>query len=646
MQIILLCGGKGSQLEGMDVPKPLCTIRGRPLLYHVLEALPEKTNTVSILYSDALDVVEFKKTIIHSCNNLKIHITFQKISIETRGPVETAFVGLHSLKDLKDDDPILIIDNDTINYFRYEDIPLEFPSIGTFETTNSSKPYSFMTLDHSGNVISIKEKQGISSIYSTGLYYFPSLSYFFNLASHIFNKESKRREYFLSDLYSLVIQRGEQVKTFSCQESIALGTRADIIENISKVKQHPMRICFDIDNTLLTYSDTVGSTIGIKPIEKMVGLVKHLHSEGNTIVLQTARGMKSCDSNLGKACGKSAMVVLKALEDFKIPYDEIYFGKPWADIYVDDKCWNQYTNPSFSEFLFNYNVDKERLNLTKNCSNNENVLYKKGSHLIKEGPTNSLEGEIYFYEKASGNLLDTLIPVYHGSKNHGRTSELELDFINGPSISKLFLNRLLTKSVLYSVYNTLTVMHSVNVIDDGLITKEDIRENYMGKLIERVKNDPKYQLPCILRVVDRIQEIINGYIDSPMFKIANVVHGDPWFDNMMYTSNQEVKLLDMKGKIGSKFSLKGDRMTDYAKLYQSILGFDFYLTDTPYDSKYEEECRQWFEELLPFHLTDPVFEAVTACCILKTFYYFSNTKPIAPIYKSLEKLRIFSDVFV
>ena len=288
----------------------------------------------------------------------------------------------------------------------------------------------------------------------------------------------------------------------------------------------------------------------------------------------------------------------------------------------------------------------ECLNITKKCSNNENVLYKKGLHLIKQGPTSSLEGEIYFYEKASGNLLETLIPVYHGSNNNGSTSELELEFIDGPSMSNLFLSGLLTKPLLKSVYDTLTNMHSINVTGDCLITKEDIRANYMGKLIERVKNDGKYQLPNILKVVDRIEEIINDYIDSPMFKIANVVHGDPWFDNMMYTSNQEVKLLDMKGKIGSKFTLKGDIMTDYAKIYQSILGFDFYLTDAPYHSKYEEECRQWFEELLPFPITDPVFEAVTACCILKTFSYFSNTKPIAAIYKSLEKLRIFSDVFV
>lgn len=43
-------------------------------------------------------------------------------------------------------------------------------------------------------------------------------------------------------------------------------------------------------------------------------------------------------------------------------------------------------------------------------------------------------------------------------------------------------------------------------------------------------------------------------------------------------------------------------------------------------------------------MDDPVFEAVTACCILKTFFYFSKTEPILPIYKTLGKMRLFSSL--
>ena len=114
---------------------------------------------------------------------------------------------------------------------------------------------------------------------------------------------------------------------------------------------------------------------------------------------------------------------------------------------------------------------------------------------------------------------------------------------------------------------------------------------------------------------------------------------------MIYDYKQQnVKLLDMKGKVGSILSLQGDKMVDYAKLYQSILGFDYYLNNEVYDIGYEAKCRKWLEELLPFPITDKYFEAITACCILKTFSYFSKTEPILPIYMSLQKLKIFSNI--
>jgi hypothetical protein len=96
------------------------------------------------------------------------------------------------------------------------------------------------------------------------------------------------------------------------------------------------------------------------------------------------------------------------------------------------------------------------------------------------------------------------------------------------------------------------------------------------------------------------------------------------------------------GKNGNVFSLKGDVMTDYAKLYQSILGFDMLINDEPYQLEYETACRQYLTDVLPFPIDYPVFEAVTAVCILKTFTFFSNIAPITAVYKSLGKMKMFS----
>lgn len=644
IEVIILSGGRGTRLEGMDFPKPLCTIAGKSLLYRVLDALPSEIKKIQLFYSEALEEVQFQRTVLHSCSSLK-DIQFQSIPIETRGPVETAFVGLHHAK-ISEDSPILFIDNDTINRFSFESIRLNRLGLGVFETQDSSKPYCFVKTSTNNRVIQIKEKEGISSEYCTGLYYFPSKKIFTDLVHEYFEKFPTKKEYFMSDIYALAIQNDKEVYTFPCEESLALGTKEDIKQNISKLKKYPVRYCFDIDNTILTYSSNPKTKDGIEPISTMVTLLRRLYNEGNTIVLHTARGMQSNHSNLGVANKKGAFQVLEALEKYDIPYHEIYFGKPWADIYIDDKAWNPYTNPSFQMVVMNNNPEKNLLRLEKGCSNNENLLYQKGTILIKEGPRASLDGEIYFYEMIHDTPLEACCPKFLQKHNISeKTLAFEMEYVRGIPVSKVFRNFLLTKNILQSICTTLQNLHSSSILNDSVISKEVILSNYIDKLKERVNSHKHYNLPEIQKVTSIIENILRQYIESDTFEITNVVHGDPWFDNMILTSNQEIKLLDMKGKLGSTFTLKGDKMTDYAKLYQSVLGFDFHLHGQEYPGDYEKRCVSWLAETLPFPIDSPIFEAVTACMVMKTFYYFSNPISIPLIYKSLGKLKLFSFLY-
>ncbi len=40
--------------------------------------------------------------------------------------------------------------------------------------------------------------------------------------------------------------------------------------------------------------------------------------------------------NIGKVMADIGKVTLDTLEKFDIPYDELYFGKPYAHYYIDD----------------------------------------------------------------------------------------------------------------------------------------------------------------------------------------------------------------------------------------------------------------------------------------------------------------------
>lgn len=98
-----------------------------------------------------------------------------------------------------------------------------------------------------------------------------------------------------------------------------------------------MRICIDIDGTIAELRNKTNYYHELKPIEGAVESIKKLHEEGHYIILYTARNMETYMGNMGKILAFQGPVLFKWLEKYEIPYDEIYFGKPSADVYIDDK---------------------------------------------------------------------------------------------------------------------------------------------------------------------------------------------------------------------------------------------------------------------------------------------------------------------
>lgn len=69
-----------------------------------------------------------------------------------------------------------------------------------------------------------------------------------------------------------------------------------------------------------------------------VQLIKQLRIEGHYVIIQTARNMATCESNVGKVIKNVGKVTLDWLEKNEVEYDEIYFGKPNANLYIDDRA--------------------------------------------------------------------------------------------------------------------------------------------------------------------------------------------------------------------------------------------------------------------------------------------------------------------
>lgn len=91
-----------------------------------------------------------------------------------------------------------------------------------------------------------------------------------------------------------------------------------------------MTYCFDIDGTLCT--NTEGRYALARPFRRAIARVNALHRQGHRILLCTARG-----SSTGIDWKALTRRQLKA---WGVRYHELHFGKPSADLYVDDKAVN------------------------------------------------------------------------------------------------------------------------------------------------------------------------------------------------------------------------------------------------------------------------------------------------------------------
>ena len=92
-----------------------------------------------------------------------------------------------------------------------------------------------------------------------------------------------------------------------------------------------MRICFDIDGTICMPAQGTDYTVAF-PVLGVVKRIRELKQAGHWIVLYTARG-----SGTGTDWG---IVTERQLREWAVPYDELVFGKPYADVYVDDRAVN------------------------------------------------------------------------------------------------------------------------------------------------------------------------------------------------------------------------------------------------------------------------------------------------------------------
>ncbi|WP_127531391.1 HAD hydrolase family protein [Paenibacillus kobensis] len=97
-----------------------------------------------------------------------------------------------------------------------------------------------------------------------------------------------------------------------------------------------MRIVVDLDGTICKLKGEGQSYADVVPLDGAIEALYQLKSEGHTIIIHTARNMRTTAGNVGKVIANVGMLTHQWLNHYAVPYDELIFGKPYGDIYIDD----------------------------------------------------------------------------------------------------------------------------------------------------------------------------------------------------------------------------------------------------------------------------------------------------------------------
>ena len=576
MNIIIPIGGIGQRFreDGYVTPKPLINVLGEPMICHLIGGLNvNEEDTIGIVYNQDLKLYNFEDLIRFKFPDR--NIKFVSLDRMTKGASETILFGLDFL-DLPMEDNFLVLDCDTF----YEDDIIEKyrecsnkNTIFYFNDDQELPIFSYIKIKGE-RVTDIMEKVKISNNANTGAYGFSDGN---TLRKYCQKIENKNGELYVSLLYKEMIEDGIPIISRKIENFRCVGTPLQLkVYCESNRSKNPKRFCFDLDNTIVTYPKIPGDYTSVEPIKKTVEYLKFLKSQGHYIIIHTARRMKTHKGNIGGIIADVGKITLDTLEKFNIPYDEILFGKPHADFYIDDLAVNAF-----------HQIDKILGFIdSKNEPRGFNDIQYKENRVIKK--TNN-PGELYWYKNFPSALSD-LFPRIISINESDNT--IEMDRVEGVNCSYLYVNGGLKEKDIELIIKSLRRIHESKVPDlDGI----DLYGNYSKKMEKRyLDNLSVYQkISESDHIFNILKERLKAYEDSKKAK-AGVIHGDPVFTNIFLVENG-IKYIDPRGKIEDDLTLFGDVYYDFAKVYQSVLGYDLILNDIDFDFEYQEKIKEEFE---------------------------------------------------
>eukprot|EP00931_Biecheleriopsis_adriatica_P074699 TRINITY_DN48704_c0_g1_i1.p1 TRINITY_DN48704_c0_g1~~TRINITY_DN48704_c0_g1_i1.p1 ORF type:complete len:791 (-),score=143.38 TRINITY_DN48704_c0_g1_i1:120-2492(-) len=633
LSVIIPMGGLGWEFAeaGFCMPKPLVNVVGRPVLLWLLDHLSLAAEDAVYLAVPAAMNRQFglEKMISRELPAVKVKVV--SLAFETRGWVETVLAVARQMtgKELKQ--PLVTLDCSTIYHGidvlrTIRDLNGETNASVYFEvgdnsalTASGSTPvqFSYLKLSDSGEILEVKEKAVISSYASCGAHIFKNARLFRTAAETLLQEpEQASKGLYASSLLSWMMNCPEKVSFQGLkvpEHGIAVVSTPPQLEIfIRKVSSgeiamnRTMRFCFDLDGTLITptcassraCNDPNEDSALWEPNQAAIDLVRQLHQAGHTIIIVTSRGM-STGAGVGVAMAHEGHATFALLAKFNIPYHELHFGKPHADVYVDSNAINSHGDIN-RDLGWNWSnelkpaIDARSFNLVR-------LVTSGGKEsVIKSSTPDVLRGECHWYESIPKELVKYFPELIEISPGESVFS-IAMAKVKGVTFSHLVTARLLMPVWLRRLINALHTIHTQTPPPDSAVAKEQkatvaqMCTNYASKVKKRTAAHIALYRELaeetgidIDKMADVIIRFLEDFESSESCQHAYYIHGDPVFSNVIRSDDDGIVLIDMRGELGKWLTTQGDVHYDLSKVYQSLCGYDFMLLDATLDDTASE----------------------------------------------------------
>lgn len=610
MNIVIPCAGIGERFakEGYGVPKPLVSAMGKPIVLWLLEGLSlGPDDTMVIAYNKDLEKWRMEDRLRKALGQSTDRFRIVHLTTPTRGAAETVGMAIRSgLTVAERDRKTMVLDCDTFYRSNVVDAFRGWPPgvnmTVVFRDEGASPMYSYCTLDDEQNVRRIAEKSRISPWANSGCYCFASGSTLLKYCESTVDNEATAQlgEFYMSSVIDCMLADDQpfQALPISNKDFVCLGTPLQLRLFCSTGPLFaPRRICFDLDGTLITHPSVRGNYDTVQPYTATIEYARFLKALGNTIIIQTARGMRSSAGNPGLVYAYAAKSVYEVLERFQIPCDELYFMKPYADIYIDDLAYNVCNDLQKVTGFYPTSVSERK----------HNTLEGSSIRTIVKRSAVPLDGEIHWYTHAPP-CIRHLFPAFIRS-DPGFTW-YEIEHLESTSCSYLYVNECLTQDQLLQILQALDKIHRSLPTEGPLSSGVGIYANYARKLKARYESYNYDAFPGSKKAFDMLLARLTSYETNDCGR-ACVIHGDPVLSNVLFARGSGVQFVDMRGKQGDICTIFGDMWYDYAKLYQSLAGYDEILLGHPISQTYRGKMLDVFTDYVATHHGPGAMDRIT-----------------------------------